>query len=71
MTLDALWQHLNSSRPTPQSTIDAIMFCVRERGVEALKEPQNIHRLSCCDEAAREQIDSRIGKLISSKEIKA
>jgi hypothetical protein len=49
-----------STQPTPQTTIEAILFCVRERGVQALKEAANIERLSCCDEAAKAQLNARI-----------
>jgi hypothetical protein len=69
LSLDALWQQLNARRTTPQTTIEAILYCVREFGLKALKEPKNIERLSQCDRAAREQIDRRIEKLISNKEI--
>src|SRR5262245_12364172 len=34
MSLDALLEHFIAHRPTPQVTVDAIMLCVRERGVE-------------------------------------
>jgi hypothetical protein len=50
--------------PTPQATIDAIMWCVRERGVPTLKEPANIDRLSRCDDAAKAQINARIKKMM-------
>ena len=53
-----------STQPTPQATIEAIMFCVRERGVQALKEPANIVRLSCCDGAAKAQLNARIEKWV-------
>lgn len=52
-----------STRPTPQVTIEAIMLCVRERGLGALQEPANLERLERCDEAARQQINQRIAKL--------
>jgi hypothetical protein len=65
MTLDKLWERFNRERPTPQATIEAIMYCVRERGVGALKEPANIERLVRCDQAAKEQIDRRIAKLVA------
>ena len=55
----------NPSRPTPRTTIEAIMFCVRERGPQALHEPANIERLSRCDDAAIAEIDARIRKLKS------
>jgi hypothetical protein len=51
------------NRQTPQSTIEAIMHCVRERGVAALNEPENIERLSRCGAAAKAQIHRRIYKL--------
>jgi hypothetical protein len=62
-SLDALQQHLISRRATPQTTIDAILHCVHERGLAALKESANIERLSRCDAAARAQINRRIAKL--------
>jgi hypothetical protein len=51
------------ARPTPQSTIEAIMYCVRVRGLGALREPGNVERLSRSDEAAKAQINQRIAKL--------
>jgi hypothetical protein len=48
------------ARPTPQTTIEALIYCVRERGLAALKEPANLERLSRCDEAALAEIDRRI-----------
>jgi hypothetical protein len=56
------------TRPTPQTTVEAIHLCVRERGVAALKEPANIERLTRCDAEAKAQIDGRIKKLIERKE---
>ena len=56
-------------RPTPQATVDAVMYCVRERGVAVLKEPANVERLSRCDAAAKAEIDKRIAKLIAAKVI--
>jgi hypothetical protein len=50
-------------RPTPQMTIEAILYCVRERGVAALKERDNIERLRRCDAKARAEINARIQKL--------
>jgi hypothetical protein len=51
------------TRPTPQATVEAILHCVRGRGVAALKEPANIERLTRCDAEAKAQIDQRIAKL--------
>jgi hypothetical protein len=50
-------------RPTPQVTIEAILYCVRDRGVAALREPANIARLRTCDAAAKAQINERIARL--------
>ena len=54
---------MQRSRSTPQSTIEAVLYCVRERGLAALREPTNLERLSQCDEEARAQINERIAKL--------
>jgi len=58
----AVYDRMLRSRPTPQSTIEAILYCVRERGLAALKEPANLERLARCDDAARAQINDRIAR---------
>jgi hypothetical protein len=65
LSLDALWNNINDPRryATPQSTIEAILYCVRTRGLAALKEPGNEERLSRCDEAAMKQIRERIERM--------
>ena len=65
LSLGALWDALNhpSRFATPQSTIDAILCCVRTRGIAALEEPNIIERLSRCDEAAMKQIRERIERM--------
>ena len=65
MSVGTLWNALNdpARHPTPQSTIDAILYCVRTRGIAALEEPNIIERLSRCDEAAMKQIHDRIEKM--------
>jgi hypothetical protein len=50
-------------RPTPNVTIEAILYCVRDRGAGALREPANIARLRTCDAAAKAQINTRIAML--------
>jgi hypothetical protein len=52
---------------TPRTTLEAIMWCVRERGPQALHEPANIERLSRCDSAAIAEIDALIPKLRGSR----
>ena len=66
LSLDALRSNLNDPQrhATPQSTVEAILYCVQTRGVPALKEPANLERLSRCDEAAKDQINKRIEKLL-------
>jgi hypothetical protein len=57
-------EYLNPrSRPTPKAVIDAVVVCVRERGLAALKEPANVERLARCDAAAKAQINKRIERL--------
>jgi hypothetical protein len=51
-------------RPTPQSTIDAVAYCVQVRGIDALREPANQQRLRTFDTAARDQLNRRIAKLL-------
>ena len=65
MSLGALWDHLNRTHRTPQTTIEAVIHSVRERGVAALKEPANIERLLECDDDSRIEINERIGRLIA------
>jgi hypothetical protein len=47
------------------------MWCVRERGLQALYEPANIERLISCDLDARTEINQRIARLLANKEIAA
>jgi hypothetical protein len=51
----------------PQTTIEAVVHSVRERGIAALKEPANIERLLACDDDVRTEINKRIGRLIDGK----
>ena len=62
LSLGALWDVLNhpSRFATPQSTIDAICYCIRTRGIAALEEENIRERLGSCDEAATKQIRERI-----------
>jgi hypothetical protein len=71
LSLEGVWHELNDPRPhpTPQVTIEALLHCVRERGLAALKEPANVERLARCDAAAKAQIDKRIRKLTQAREI--
>jgi hypothetical protein len=57
----------NNRSATPQSTVEAIIWAVRERGLAALKDPSNVERLLRCDPVARRQINERITLLIERK----
>ncbi len=50
-------------RSTPQVVVEAIMWTVRERGLQALQEAANLERLGRCDATARQQINDRIARL--------
>jgi hypothetical protein len=58
-------QTASAARPqgTPQTTIEAIMYAVRSRGLGALKEKDTLERLSRCDERAVREINQRIDAL--------
>jgi hypothetical protein len=60
-----------ATRPTPRTTIEAILWCVRERGVQALREIANIERLLRCDSAAKAEINERIARGIAPRDIAA
>jgi hypothetical protein len=70
ISLERAWAELNDPRshPTPQATIEAILHCVRERGLAALNEPATVERLARCDAAAKAILDKRIAKLMRTKE---
>jgi hypothetical protein len=53
----------NHQRPTPESTIEAVMVAVRARGIGALREPDNLQRLRQCDAKAKAEINERIDNL--------
>ena len=59
------------SRATSRTTIEAIMFCVRERGPQALHEQANVQRLLRCDASARTEINKRIARLIAMEKVAA
>ena len=63
MPIDALYRALNNPRTTPQTTVEAIMVAVRERGLAALEEAAILERLVRCDQVARRQINERITRL--------
>jgi hypothetical protein len=62
MSYVALYEDVLRDRPTPTVVVEAIMFCVRERGLDSLKEPANVERLNRCDAAALAEIKRRCAK---------
>jgi hypothetical protein len=64
---DALYRAVNKPSATPQATVEAIIHCVRERGLAALEEPPNVERLHRCDRSAGAQINQRIARLLEQK----
>ena len=62
LSLDRLYDKFLRNRPTPQATIEAIWFSLRERGLAAMDEPEVQERWASCDEAAGEEIGRRIEK---------
>jgi hypothetical protein len=66
LSLGVLWERLNDPRrlTTAEAVIAAIMYCVRARGLGALKEPANRARLKRCNRAARDEINRRIHMLL-------
>jgi hypothetical protein len=73
MSLERLWDEVNKRARerygTPQMTVDAILYSVRERGLSALTERDNIERYKRCDEATRKQIRERIARMQKRGEI--
>jgi hypothetical protein len=69
MSVTGLWNWLNDPRrfSSPESTVDAIVFAVKQRGTAALKEPATAERLSLCDQAAKQEVDRRVAKLIEAR----
>jgi hypothetical protein len=58
-------------RPTPQVTIDTVVYAVLARGLAALREPAILRILHVCDESARTKINDSIAALIAQKRIAA
>jgi hypothetical protein len=65
VSIERAWAELNDPRnhPTPNVTIEAIIYSIRERGLAALKEQANVERLSHCNAAAKAEIEQRIAIL--------
>jgi hypothetical protein len=60
-SLDALWHHLNRRPATPQSTVEALAYQLRG-GVDALRDPSALRRLSELGETQMREIADRLTK---------
>ena len=63
MTLDELWTLFKRERPTPQATVEALTFALRERGVAALTEPKVQSRLVELSDGQLLEVATRLQKL--------
>jgi hypothetical protein len=57
VSLEGAWAEINSNRSTAEASVEAVKQAVRDRGMEALKEPATRNQLQQCDEAAHAAID--------------
>jgi hypothetical protein len=51
---------LSADSHVPQSTVEALMWCLREQGLACLAESENRDRLARCDAAAMARIAQRL-----------
>ena len=63
VSLVSAWTLIQRRQATARATIEALWQSIRERGVEALTDPDNQDRLRRCDAAAIAEINRRIAKL--------
>jgi hypothetical protein len=59
---------VEKKRDISPMTVEALMFCLRERGLACLEGPINRDRLWCCDDIAIKQIAARLFDLEWSKD---
>jgi len=65
ISIERAWSELNQrdrSAPAPQATVEALIFSLRKRGVQALKEPATLRRLSEINEAQSLEVAERVRK---------
>jgi hypothetical protein len=67
--LDGVNRRARERYGTPQVTIEAILYSVRERGLTALKETATLERLGRCDASEHRQIKQRIARMEERGEI--
>jgi hypothetical protein len=62
VSLDRAWHELNNvrNRPAPSATLEALVFSLRSRGVQALEEPDVLRRLAQLDDAQARELKPHI-----------
>jgi hypothetical protein len=61
--LERAWHELNRRDGAPAATTEALMFSLRERGVQTLSEPDTQRRLSELNDAQLREVAVRLQKL--------
>src|SRR5262245_64450376 len=59
VSLDRAWAEINGNRPTPEATIEALVYSLR-RGAAELSKPDTLRRLSKLDKAQLKAICRRV-----------
>jgi hypothetical protein len=63
VSLERAWHELNRRDGAPAATTEALMFSLRERGVQTLSEPDTQRRLSELNDAQLREVAVRLQKL--------
>jgi hypothetical protein len=63
VSLDRTWHELNRYEGAPRSTVEALMYSLRERGLSALREANTQRRLAQLNDEQLIQIGNRLQRL--------
>src|SRR5262245_58856179 len=64
VSLERAWHELNrGDGQAPQALVEALMYSLRERGVQALEEPDTKRRLSAVDKCQLKEVRRRVQNL--------
>ena len=66
VALEQAWHKLNTAHirgRAAQSTVEALMFSLRSRGIKALDEPDTRHRISQLSEEQLHEVGARLQRL--------
>jgi hypothetical protein len=66
VTIDRAYSELNHRDGAAQSTVEALMYSLRERGTKALAEPDTKRRLSQLSNAQTIEVGKRLQRLRSN-----